>query len=142
VDETIAHLEKVNKRLQERRFQSNNRALRYWVTAEPEAPLASDDPYLQLEYDKHPHFVGFDAYMLPAVALSLMLEARAEHDMLTGVMATGLSIEAGKSRNTLRGIHVICECFKIASTILLICCWYENIVMSRYHHGRCNKYSV
>jgi hypothetical protein len=130
VDETITHLEKVNKCLQERRFQSNNRALRYWMTAEPEASLASDDPYLQLEYDKHPHFVGFDAYMLPAVALSLMLEARAEHDMLTGVMATGLSIEAGKSGTTLRGIHVIWwmfhHCFHDFVNLLLV---RKNIVI-------------
>ena len=60
-------------------------------------PLSQDDPYLRLNCDQHPQYIAFDAFMYPGVALSVMLTAQSEFDMLTAVFGSGMAIEAGEN---------------------------------------------
>lgn len=101
ISDTIEKLEKFNKLLQDRRGQVMTKAHRMQTINKSYpnglGPLAQDDPYLRLNCDQHPQYMAFDAFMYPSVALSVMLTAQSEFDMLTAVFGTGMSIESGEA---------------------------------------------
>ena len=99
ISDTIEKLERFNKQLAERRVQVITKALRTQTIHKSYengiGPLSQDDPYLHLNCDQHPNYMPFDAFMYPGVALSVMLSAQSEFDMLTGVFGSGMAIESG-----------------------------------------------
>ena len=76
ISDTIEKLEKFNKLLQDRRGQVMTKAHRMQTINKSYpngiGPLSQDDPYLKLNCDQHPHYIAFDAYMFPSVALSVI----------------------------------------------------------------------
>ena len=101
IADSIQHLEHFNRHLVERRLRVNTRAVRtHFLHAKQYedgvGPMAQDDPYLRLHWDKHPSFMPFDAYMFPTVTLSHMLTAQSEFDFLTSTLSSGMAIEAGE----------------------------------------------
>lgn len=118
--DTIEHLERFNKQIIERRVFVNNKAVRTQAvnaksSEDGVGPLSQDDPYLRLAWDKHPNFMPFDAYMFPAVTLSVMLSAQSEFSMLTTPLTQGMSIEAGNcSANT---SAVVCACTTLVTVL-------------------------
>jgi hypothetical protein len=100
LSETIDKLQSLVRKVADRRVTVNNKADRTQtinakLTDEGVGALSQDDPYLKLPWDKHPSFMPFESYMYPAVALSSMLAAQSEFDLLTATLSSCLSIEAG-----------------------------------------------
>lgn len=100
ISDSIEKLERFNKQIIERRVTVNNKAARVEAVnaknyEDGVGPMSQDDPYLRLPWDKHPKYMPFDAYMYPAVTLSVMLSAQAENTLLTTPLSQGMAIEAG-----------------------------------------------